>query len=74
MKNLVLISQVGMNMVVSIILCLYLGVKIDEWIKTKPVFTIIMLVIGIISGTFSSYKLIMSVNKSKKGGSSGGRK
>ncbi len=49
-KSLGFLSSVGMSLVISILIGLAAGVYLDRWLDTRPVFTLIMLFIGIISG------------------------
>ena len=65
MKNLVLITQVGIDMVVPIFLGLLLGSLLDKWIGTKWIFSIILLIMGVAAGFLSAYKRIMELNKEK---------
>lgn len=40
-RSLMMISQIGISMLVPIFLCLFFGVKLNEWLETKlfvPVF------------------------------------
>lgn len=62
MKNLVLITEVGIKLVVPIVICTILGNWIDGLIGTKWIFSIFMMIVGIASGFLSVYKLIMSLN------------
>lgn len=67
MKNLVLITQVGINLATPIILGVVFGGLIDRWIGTGWIFSIIFLLLGIGAGYYNTYKLIMSLNKPKDG-------
>jgi ATP synthase protein I len=43
-------SSLGIAMVASILIGLYIGYQLDKWLETSPWFTIIFLIFGIISG------------------------
>ncbi|MCK5912765.1 MAG: AtpZ/AtpI family protein [Desulfuromusa sp.] len=49
-KSLGFLSSVGISLVVSILIGLAMGVYLDRWLDTRPMFTLIMLLIGVISG------------------------
>lgn len=66
MKALVLVSQVGINLVTPIVLCALLGSWIDKKAGTKWIFSVIFILLGIASGFLNAYRLIMSVNKSNE--------
>ena len=50
-------SSVGISLVASILIGLAMGYYLDQWLATKPLFTLVMLVIGIISGFRNVYIL-----------------
>lgn len=58
LKRLVWMSTAGISMVVSTFVGLYIGVYLDKVLSTKPWFTIIFLIIGIIAGFRNLYVLI----------------
>lgn len=47
MKAVVMLSQIGITMLVPIFLCLYIGMKLDDWLETSFI-TIIGIILGII--------------------------
>lgn len=59
-KNLALISQIGISMVVPIIFGVYMGKWIDEKLGTGPIFLFILIIIGIGSSFISIFKLVES--------------
>ena len=67
MKNLVLITQVGLSLASPIIVGVIFGGFVDKWLKTGWIFSIIFLLLGIASGFYNTYKLIISLNKSEEG-------
>ncbi len=56
-KSLGFLSSVGISLVASILIGLAMGVYLDRWLETRPLFTLIMLVIGVISGFRNVYIL-----------------
>ena len=64
-KMLSLISQIGITMVVSILCTFFLGRYIDGLLNTKPIFTLIFLVIGIGGAFVSVYKMVIGYTKRK---------
>ncbi|MEE4254788.1 MAG: AtpZ/AtpI family protein [Desulfuromusa sp.] len=56
-KSLGFLSSVGISLVVSILIGLAMGVYLDRWLETGPLFTLIMLLIGVISGFRNVYIL-----------------
>jgi ATP synthase protein I len=53
-KTLVMISQIGITMLVPIFLCLYIGMKLDEWLNTSYI-TIIAIILGIMAAFRNVY-------------------
>lgn len=66
MRNLVLLSQLSISLVSPIFLGLFIGIQIDKFLNLSYVFTLILMISGVISGFINSYKLIVSINKNKK--------
>ena len=56
-KSLGFLSSVGISLVASILIGLAMVVYLDRWLDTRPLFTLIMLVIGVISGFRNVYIL-----------------
>ena len=56
-KSIGFLSSVGISLVASILIGLALGVYLDRWLDTRPMFTLIMLLIGVISGVRNVYIL-----------------
>lgn len=61
MRELSLVSQLGITMVMSIVCFFAAGFFIDKWLNTKPVFSLIFILLGIIGGGYLIYKQIMDV-------------
>lgn len=56
-KSLGFLSSVGISLVASILIGLAMGVYLDRWLDTRPLFTLIMLLIGVMSGFRNVYIL-----------------
>ncbi len=56
-KSLGFLSSVGISLVASILIGLAMGIYLDKWLDTQPLFTFIMLLIGVISGFRNVYIL-----------------
>ena len=64
MKNIVLISQLSICVMVPTFLCLAIGLWIDG--KFGTYFTLPLLVVGIAAGARNAYVLVMNVVKSEE--------
>ncbi len=54
--TLALISQLGISMVVPVLLCVWIGVKIDDKFGTS--LTVWLIVVGVLAGARSVYALV----------------
>ncbi len=59
-EQLAVVSGFAFTMIVIVGVSVFLGIKLDTWINTSPLFTIIFSVFGIFAGIFN---LIRSVSK-----------
>ncbi len=50
LKSLGVLSSIGISVVLAILIGVFIGVKLDEWLGTKPWFFFIFLFIGIVAG------------------------
>ena len=66
LKNLSLISEVGISMVVPILGCLMLGNYIDKRFNSSPLFLFIFIVIGVGAAFLNLYKLTIKDTKRRK--------
>ena len=57
-RSLSLIFQLGIIIVFSIAICLYAGIKLDDWLQTRGIFTIAGVLLGIGAGFWECYLLI----------------
>ena len=65
-ENLHIVMQLGLTMVGCILLCLYIGYKLDNWLETKGIFTTIFILFGIIGGANTAYRQILEITESDK--------
>lgn len=56
LKSLMMITQIGLSMITPIFICAFIGLKMDQWLKTEYWF-LIWLVLGILSAFRSVYML-----------------
>ena len=61
LRYLSLISQVGFTMVTPVLLCTLIGIKLED--KFHFPFILIFLLLGVISGCLSGFRLIMNTIK-----------
>lgn len=66
LKNLALISQVGISIVTPILLGVYIGQFIDRKVGTNGVFAITLIIIGAAAGFLNIFKLAGGNNKKGK--------
>jgi ATP synthase protein I len=50
LKSLGVLSSIGISVVLAIIIGILFGLKLDEWLGTRPLFFFIFLFIGIVAG------------------------
>ena len=74
LKNLALVSQIGFTIITPILLGVYIGTKLDKWLKTSAIFLTIFIVMGVISGFLNAYKIIAKLNFDKEEKENGGSK
>lgn len=57
---IILVSAVSANLAGGTLLGIFLGIEADKLLSTKPIFTIICLLVGLATGI---YGMILTVNK-----------
>ncbi|MCK9268569.1 MAG: AtpZ/AtpI family protein [Alkaliphilus sp.] len=67
LENFALITQVGMSMVIPILLGVYIGKKLDDWLNKSPLFLLIFIVIGVAAAFTNLFKVIEKTSGDKKG-------
>ncbi len=65
LKNLVLISQIGISMLVPILGGGWLGTVIDKKLGTGIIFFVILIILGIISAFVTLFKITVGSNNRK---------
>lgn len=66
MQYFVLITQVAISMIVPPFLGTIIGMYLDKWLNTDPIFALFMLICGVIAGFINTYKLIIVTTKLRK--------
>ena len=64
-ENLQIVMQLGLTMAGCILFCLYIGLKLDEWLGTKGIFITIFILLGVVGGAVTAYRQIMEVTPKK---------
>ncbi len=64
-EYLALVSQLGLTMAGSIVLCFAVGFFIDLWLGTRGIFLSIFIILGIIGGGITVYRQIMDLEKKR---------
>ena len=54
--------KISMDLVASIIAGILIGLGMDKFFSTKPIFFLIFLLLGIITGFYSLYKSVKKLN------------
>ncbi len=65
-ENLQIVMQLGLTMAGCILFCLYIGLKLDDWLGTKGVFVTIFILLGVAGGAVTTYRQIMEVTPGNK--------
>ncbi|MDC3091819.1 AtpZ/AtpI family protein [Rickettsiales bacterium] len=55
--------KISLDLVVSIIVGILIGLGIDKLFNTKPIFFLIFFILGIAAGFFNIYRLILNLEK-----------
>lgn len=63
MEHVALVMQVGLTMAGSVVFCLMLGYYLDKWLSTKPVFTVIFILLGVAGGGYTVFRQIMEATE-----------
>ncbi|NMA99933.1 MAG: AtpZ/AtpI family protein [Firmicutes bacterium] len=58
LKYLSLITQIGLSIIVSVVIFMFLGIHLDRRLGTRGIFTVVLIIIGSASALWSTYKLI----------------
>lgn len=66
LKNIGLISQLGISIVTPILLGVFIGQLIDRWLGTQGIFVIIFIVLGAGAGFMNIFKLTGTKGNKRK--------
>ncbi|MBW2090635.1 MAG: AtpZ/AtpI family protein [Deltaproteobacteria bacterium] len=69
-KEMTLVTQLGLTMVGSILLCFAVGYFLDKWLGTRGIFLIIFIILGVIGGGWTVYRQIMQLDEESKNNNS----
>jgi len=70
-RNLALVSQLGISFMVPVFLCIFIGSWIDKKFGTSTI--LVFVIVGILAGMRNSYILIMGILKSNEDDKRNGR-
>jgi len=59
--GLAIVSQLGLTMAGSILFCFFIGLQLDKWLGTRPVFLVLFTLLGIGGGGATAYRRIMDI-------------
>ena len=60
-KDLQIVTQLGLTMAGCICFCLYVGLKIDEWLGLKGPFMALFTLLGVLGGGVVCYRQILEI-------------
>lgn len=66
LKNLSMISQIGLMMSIPIIGCILLGSFIDDHLHTAPIFLIIFIILGVLASFRNLFVIANKMSKSDR--------
>jgi len=58
-QALSLLTQVGLNMAICVVLGVWIGKLLDGWLGTSPIFLIVFAFMGVGAAFMNLYKLVM---------------
>jgi len=56
----------GLTMALSIGVFFYIGLRLDRWLETKGIFTVILTIFGVIGGARTVYRQVMNLTEKNK--------
>lgn len=65
-RRIAVLSSVGLALVLSTLIGLGIGLMLDKWFKTKPIFMIVFLIIGIVAGFLNIFRTVLSEYDNKR--------
>ena len=63
LEYLALVTQLGLTMAGSILLCFVVGYFLDRWLHTRGIFLVIFILFGIVGGGITVYRQITQLPK-----------
>lgn len=60
------LASIGIHLVVSSIVGLFIGFYLDKWLNTKPIFMFVFFMIGLFAGFRQIYKEIKKIGQDQK--------
>lgn len=66
LKNLALISQLGLMMVIPIFLCVFFGIWLDDKAGTGIIFTIVFMLLGVFAGFRNMFVIVLKKTETGK--------
>ncbi len=54
-------AQAGMELVAAIVLCTALGIALDRWLATSPLFLLIFFFLGLATGFYNVYRVTNNI-------------
>ena len=61
-----LVSQLGLTMAGSILLCFAVGFFLDLWLGTGGIFLVIFILLGVVGGGVTAYRQIMDLERKQR--------
>ncbi|MEW8972577.1 MAG: AtpZ/AtpI family protein [Tissierellaceae bacterium] len=66
LKNISLISQLGISIITPILLGVFIGQLIDKWVGTQGIFVIVFIILGAGAGFLNIFKLTGTKGNKRK--------
>ncbi len=63
LKEMTLVTQLGLTMAGSILLCFAIGYFLDKWLGTRGVFLTIFIILGVLGGGWTVYRQIIQLDE-----------
>ena len=73
LKSLGVLSSIGISVVLAILIGVLVGLKLDEWFGTGPLFFFIFLFIGIIAGFRNVFVIVRRETRKDSSGEDNGK-
>jgi ATP synthase protein I len=55
--------RIGIELVAAIFVATFIGYYLDKWLGTKPIFIIILFMVGVVAGIFNVVRSAKMINK-----------